>query len=286
MSYTLQEQYSSKNFTPAAQVPGVFGEPRTVTSITIHHWGDNGQQFDVVRDFLCTNNTPTSAHYVAQDGLVACIVNTADAAWHAGNAHGNATSIGIECRPEATDGDYQTIGELVAFIRAAYGDIPLFPHNHWTSTACPGDYDLTRIDAIARGTSPQAIPQEDDMTPEQASQLKAVYDAIFTGGTSMKYGTTLQDLIDDIPRRVREEVAVTRAGAKPNSLAQEVADTNTHAMAALGALSAIAQGIGALKTQPAAAVDVPALAAQLATALNTNQAHQLLVELRNTLPAA
>jgi GH25 family lysozyme M1 (1,4-beta-N-acetylmuramidase) len=41
--------------------------------------------------------------------------------------------------------------------------------------------------------------QEDAMTPEQAQQLKAVYDAIFTGGASMIGGKSLQDQIAAAP---------------------------------------------------------------------------------------
>src|SRR5690242_20289701 len=113
MTYTLQEQYTSKNQVPGSAADSVWHRgARKVSSITVHHWGLKGQQFDTVRDFLCTNNTPTSAHYVVQDGLVACIVSPDDCAFHAGNAEGNSHSIGIECRPEATDGDYATIAEL------------------------------------------------------------------------------------------------------------------------------------------------------------------------------
>ena len=170
MTYTLQEQYNSKNMVAGSAADSVWHlGARRVTSITIHHWGLPGQQFDTVRDFLCTNNTPTSAHYVAQDGLVACIVSPDDCAFHAGNAEGNTFSIGIECRPEATDGDYATIAELVRYLRGIYGDIPLYPHNHWYNTACPGDYDLARLDALARGPiiSTQSTSTEDDMPSAQ-----------------------------------------------------------------------------------------------------------------------
>ena len=154
MAYTLQEQYTSKNQVAGSAADSVWHKgARKVSSITIHHWGNRGQQFDTVRDFLCTNDTPTSAHYVAQDGLVACIVSPDDCAFHAGNAEGNSHSIGIECRPEATDGDYATVAELIAYLRGIYGDIPLYPHNHWYNTACPGDYDLDRLDSLARGTT-------------------------------------------------------------------------------------------------------------------------------------
>jgi N-acetylmuramoyl-L-alanine amidase CwlA len=172
MSYTLQEQYSSKNQVPGSQADSVWHRgARKVSSITIHHWGNKGQQFGIVRDFLCTNNSPTSAHYVVQDGLVACIVSPDDCAFHAGNAEGNSHSIGIECRPEATDGDYATIAELIRDLRAIYGDIPLRPHNYWYNTACPGDYDLARLDSLARGTSTISVQsasiQEEDMPSAQ-----------------------------------------------------------------------------------------------------------------------
>jgi len=178
MSYALQEQYNSKNQVAGQSAGDVWHlGARRVTSITIHHWGDKGQLFDTVRDFLCTNNTPTSAHYVAQDGLVACIVSPDDCAFHAGNAEGNTFSVGIECRPEATDGDYATVAELIRNIRSIYGDVPLYPHNHWFATACPGDYDLARLDSLARGTTitPQSTTTSEDdemISPETQQWLK------------------------------------------------------------------------------------------------------------------
>jgi hypothetical protein len=173
MSYTLQEQYSSKNQVPGSQADSVWHRgARKVSSITIHWWGNKGQKFATVRDFLCTNNSPTSAHYVVQDGLVACIVSPDDCAFHAGNAEGNSHSIGIECRPEATDGDYATIAELIRDLRAIYGDIPLRPHNYWYNTACPGDYDLARLDSLARGTS-TITTQSATITPIQEEDIMA-----------------------------------------------------------------------------------------------------------------
>lgn len=159
---TIQEQWTSPNCTPNAQVPAVFGQPRNATSITIHHWGDPawGQTFSGVVTFLCDGNrpNPTSAHYVVESGQAACIVSPDDAAWHAGSPQGNATSIGIECNPLERDGDYQTVAEVIRFIRSIYGDLPLVPHNHWIQTDCPGTYDLARLDALARGAQPAPAP--------------------------------------------------------------------------------------------------------------------------------
>lgn len=176
MTYQLEEQYTSKNQVSGSAANSVWGlGARRVSSITIHHWGNKGQQFDTVRDFLCTNNTPTSAHYVAESGRVACIVSPDDCAFHAGVGEGNTNSIGIECRPEATDGDYATVAELIRTIRGIYGDIPLYPHNHWFNTACPGDYDLDRLDSLARGTIGAAsgpTPKEDDMAISDDDAIK------------------------------------------------------------------------------------------------------------------
>lgn len=125
-----------------------------VRSITIHHWGVRGQKFQNVVNFLCDprrRTNRTSAHYVVEAGRVACIVSPDRAAWHAGSTRGNAESIGIECRPEATDADYETVAALIRDLRATYGDLPLKRHSDWKPTACPGVWDLKRLDALARG---------------------------------------------------------------------------------------------------------------------------------------
>lgn len=171
MTYTLRESRNSKNFTRASDVPFVFGMPRVIEAITIHHWGSLGQRFEDVENFLCTNNTPTSAHYVVQAGLVSCIVTPDDAAWHSGSPRGNAKTVGLELRPEATDADYQTAAELVRDIRKWAGDIPLLPHNHWFNTACPGKWDLARLDRMARAAAaPAPVIKPASSTPAKTSK--------------------------------------------------------------------------------------------------------------------
>lgn len=151
--YEYISKYDSPNFTPATKVSSVFGRSRTVKSITIHHWGVLGQKFENVLNWFMNPQAKTSAHYICESGKVACIVDPDDAAWHAGSAEGNATSIGIELRPEATEGDYATAAKLIKNIRSIYGDIPLVPHNKWRSTACPGKWDLNKLDRLSRGGS-------------------------------------------------------------------------------------------------------------------------------------
>src|SRR6184192_2052016 len=157
----VDESVDAVHLTRAADVPSVFKQgPRVETSITIHWWGRDANGHPYTRDtydmnmnYLASDNTrSSSAHYTAMAKQVNCLVSPDDAAWHAGSAIGNTTSIGIECCPEGYDGDYETIAALIAYIRSIYGDIPLVPHNHWVGTECPGNYDLARLDQLARNT--------------------------------------------------------------------------------------------------------------------------------------
>lgn len=152
MAYEYITKYNAPAYTPAAKVREMFGHDRKIESITIHWWSDKmGQSFDGPISWLTRPDANTSAHYVVEAGRVACLVDPDDAAWHAGSAKGNATSIGIECRPEATDADYQTAAELIAKLRDTYGNLPLIPHKAWKATTCPGRWDLARLDRLARG---------------------------------------------------------------------------------------------------------------------------------------
>ncbi|MGQ4576141.1 peptidoglycan recognition protein family protein [Dermabacteraceae bacterium P7006] len=120
------------------------------TSITIHYWGSRGQEFDNVADWLCNRRSKVSAHYVVEGGRIAQLLPLDRGAWHSNSGRGNRESIAIECRPEATDADYATVAELIRDLRKEYGPLPLVPHNSWTSTDCPGPWDLHRLDQLAR----------------------------------------------------------------------------------------------------------------------------------------
>lgn len=153
MSYNYITNRDSPNFTRAADSTAVFGMPRVIEGITIHWWGDPNQnpQFDNIVNYLCRPGGNSSAHYVASGTgrKVACIVNPGDVAWHSGAAWGNARTIGIECDPRARDEDYDVVAELVADIRSAYGDVPIYWHSYFSATACPGAYSPERIDKLS-----------------------------------------------------------------------------------------------------------------------------------------
>lgn len=150
MAITYETKYNSPNYTPAASVPAVYGMARKVDYITIHHWGAMGQSHSGVVSYLCRTNGNTSAHYVISGKVATCIVDPDNAAWHAGHATGNARSIGLELRPEADAQTYATAAEVIADLREVYGNVPLVPHKKWHNTACPGKWDLAKLDKMAK----------------------------------------------------------------------------------------------------------------------------------------
>lgn len=199
----IDESLTAKGFTPYDQVPQVYLRPRTIESITIHWWGAYGQTHDGVVNFFVNGPGLTSAHFVCSEGKTHCLVSPKDAAWHAGNPVGNATSIGIECRPEGSDGDYREVAELVAWLREQYGDLPLVPHRQWQSTQCPGTWDLERIDREARAvgtvapasSTPPAAPAAPSVTTPATSWEKDPHWVVEPGETLSAiaefYGTTV-----------------------------------------------------------------------------------------------
>jgi hypothetical protein len=150
MSYENIVAYNSPNYTS--------GRPYGVKFIVIHWWGDPNTHptFEGVIKTLCSPARGASAHYVAEAGRVACIVDPDDRAWNAGDgigvgSKGNDMGIGIECNPRQSDGDYETIAELIRDLRTSYGDLPLIRHRDCSATQCPGSYDLDRLDRLAHG---------------------------------------------------------------------------------------------------------------------------------------
>lgn len=139
-AYTKETKKSSNSSTR-----GHYGHSTKPSGITIHHWGSTGQTHDGVVSWLRgaaggTSNTQTSAHYVCSDGRVTQLVDDSRAAWHAGSTTGNGATIGIECRPEMTDGDWATLVQLCTDLEEKHGSLKYYGHKDWKNTACPGDY--------------------------------------------------------------------------------------------------------------------------------------------------
>ena len=184
-SYQYLTQYDSPNYTP--------GRPYgNISFIVIHHWGVDGQAFMTPVNHLCSRNSGTSAHYVATAGKVACIVAPGNIAWHAGNWDANCRSIGIECHPEMTSADMETVAELIAELRKTYGNLPLYPHKKYTATVCPGRWEArlawlsARADQIRNGAKPA--------TSKPATTTPATPTPQPSGGTQFNVKITTKEL--------------------------------------------------------------------------------------------
>lgn len=163
----IDESKNAKGYTKAADAPG-----RTIEHIDIHHWGDPGQKHEDVVDFFVNGPGLTSAHFVVSAGKITCLVSPSDVAWHAGVWEENLRSIGIECRPEASPEDYQEVANLVSWLRSQHGNLPLHPHREFYATACPGIWDLARLDTLARATGGAVSPMGGVVKPSPAPKPK------------------------------------------------------------------------------------------------------------------
>lgn len=140
MSYNFHTQYNSPNY---GQIYGPIALP--CRRLTIHWWDDparNPQPMGVING-LCNPNRGASAHAVVWPGNVACIVDYDKAAWHAGNATGNQSSIGLELDPCHVDATIETVAEYIAdLIREGVlaRDFEIYGHKDWSATVCPGAY--------------------------------------------------------------------------------------------------------------------------------------------------
>lgn len=168
-NYQELTQYNSPNYTPYAQVPAVYGMSREIIGIVYHWWGDPALNplFLNIISWLCRANGNSSAHVVGEMARIAWIINAIDAAWHAGNARGNAKYVGYECNPRLSDGDYQTMGEFHYDMEKAYNKtLEIRVHKEFTTTAC-SPIDKARIRRIADGLHAQ------DNTPAPAPVREA-----------------------------------------------------------------------------------------------------------------
>lgn len=176
--------------------------------IVIHHWGVRGQKFNNVIRYLCTlwsrrsDKRKSSANYVVQARSVACIVDPDEVAWHCGDWNANVRSIGIECRPEATDDDYETVAELIRDLREEYGDLPLKPHKDFQATDCPGIWNLPRLDRMARELENE--PREETKTRTTKGMVRWIMRRI---GGSVK-GESIHAKVTRIDKNVKRLLAL------------------------------------------------------------------------------
>lgn len=175
------------------------GRPAPPDHIVIHHWGADGQKHQDVVNYLCRKDGDSSAHYVASGGRVTQLVHDYDRAWHAGSS-GNPRGIGIECRPEATREDFETVAHLIAAIREQWGDLPLVGHRDHMPTACPGRWYpmLTELSARAdeiNGHTPAPAPAPAP-APIEGIAVDGVWGEETTRALQKYLGTVIDGVID------------------------------------------------------------------------------------------
>jgi len=226
---TINESQTAKGYTPASLVPAAFGRPRAIGGIVIHHWGVRGQRHDDVVKFFVSGPGSTSAHFVVSAGRIDCLVSPQDAAWHSGNAVGNATTIGIECRPEATDADYATVAELVRYLRDQYGSLPLSPHRQWNATACPGIWDLPRIDRLAGSAAinPQSTTTQEESTMAKLdNEDRAFIQELVNGAIRQIWGTA-----EVTQKLIKGDVTVAPGPVDVDAIVKKINDDAARRMA-------------------------------------------------------
>lgn len=181
------------------------GRPFGITGITLHHMAGDLDGYGCQRAF---NANGTSAHYsVDKNGYICQHVDDWNRAWACGDGLGNGSggndrSVSIEHANDAFgpwtvyENAIESGAHLVAALCHAYNlgrpqwMVNVFPHRHWSSTACPGELAASQnahymeraqawYDAMAGGTFPAA-----PATPAQP-QMPA---STNTGTATVRYG--------------------------------------------------------------------------------------------------
>lgn len=111
--------------------------------VVIHWWDDPAKRpsLNGVVSWFKNPASQVSAHYVVENGTVVQMVRDDHVAWHAGSKHWNERTIGIECNPRMTQGDLETVAQLVADLERKHGPLLIYKHSDVNpGTQCPGTY--------------------------------------------------------------------------------------------------------------------------------------------------
>jgi hypothetical protein len=171
----IDESLTAVNITKQADVPFVWpGWTGEKDGATVHHWGDFGQNIHTVARYLASANPRNnSAAFVLQEDYVYCLAWPDDSTWHSGHPEGNARTIGIECRPEMTPGDLETLGSLLRYLETIYGSLTIYIHSNWMNTACPGLYANEIDNLVAEINGVEVWHVIDSTPPVPVAELEA-----------------------------------------------------------------------------------------------------------------
>lgn len=170
---------------------------KQVEGIVVHHYGVMGSTYAGTIRTLTKPTAAASAHFVIDADRVAQLVALSDTAYHADNWPINLTTIGIECPPEATEAQVNTLVQLIAGLYRAYGRVlPLTGHKDHAKTACPGRYYPLLADIQARATAlwtsavaPDPQQPAPDVAPDWAQDAAGwAIDNGLIAGDGKRYG--------------------------------------------------------------------------------------------------
>lgn len=185
MSIKYETQYNAPAF-----MAGRSGHE--VTGIVVHHYGVMGSTYAGTIRTLCAVTASASAHFVIDADRVAQLVALSDTAYHADNWPINLCTIGIECPPEATEAQVNTLVQLIAGLYRAYGRVlPLSGHCDHAPTECPGRYYamLAEIQQRATALYQGADDPEQDNPPDWAQESADwAIDNGLVAGDGKRYG--------------------------------------------------------------------------------------------------
>lgn len=162
------------------------------TGIVVHHYGVMGSTYAGTIRTLTKPTAAASAHFVIDADRVAQLVALSDTAYHADNWPINLCTIGIECPPEATEAQVNTLVQLIAGLYRAYGRVlPLSGHCDYAKTECPGRYYamLAEIQQRATALYQGADDPEQDNPPDWAQESADwAIDNGLVAGDGKRYG--------------------------------------------------------------------------------------------------
>ena len=168
---TIEQAGPARNAYDARTYDGV---DYSIKHVTIHWWGEpSGQTFEGIRDYLVDNSRSVSAHYVLSGPRVAQILPEERGAWGNGNRIANLEGIVVECDPNRVEETIPTLVALLADIFRRRGGLDVYPHDHWTSTECPGEYrqHIPAIVAAAKSGAPTIITPPSSSAPATGGGL-------------------------------------------------------------------------------------------------------------------
>jgi len=186
--YPIEVKIASKNgWSTPQEVPGIWGVPYSRSGITAHWWGDGtgaDNHDNIVNYFLNQSSLGNkSVNYVVSDNKITLMVSPDMVAWCSGP--GNPSTISFEHQPTLSAEGYKKSGWLVWQLEGRYGhSLPIYPHNKWQQTACPGSIDLGRIRAEAnkwatggyQPATPPPVPKPvPPVVPPPAPTVKIAY---------------------------------------------------------------------------------------------------------------